>query len=474
MSRCPDVPAVTISGPLANLRTALYWPKGKGRLIVVEGYQKYKSRLFQIPQLDHWAVFVSGDLLPDLRKAPDDVLSFNDAAEQALHTTYTHGVPLNKGSYHINVIKEQLESSMKDEVCDALFDETSMALSQYLGEDNSKNWAGVKALKTIQTVITRVNNRIWVGGPKCRDTEYMDQVVKFAIHVMVVSQLINTFPDVLKPVVGTFLSWYNPPLRAAEKHIKPMIIQREEHLNANGRDWDQLPDDMLSWLMRYDPNPGPNTDYGGIIGRLMNINLASTHTTTMVVCHVLYEICTRPEDAEILREEVLEEVRRHGRTSVAYNNMVKLDSYIKESMRHTGIGLLTGRRKALKPFTFSDGSRVPKGTFLYAAAWAVHHDEEIYNDAGTFDGFRFARSAGVNGTESRMQALVAPSDDFLPFGIGKHICVSIASPGRFYATAVVKTVISYILEHYEIKVSTPTKPPDVWIGTTCLPNPKAE
>jgi hypothetical protein len=39
-------------------------------------------------------------------------------------------------------------------------------------------------------------------------------------------------------------------------------------------------DDMLTWLMQREN--GQNMNYRGVIARLMNINLASTHTTSMV------------------------------------------------------------------------------------------------------------------------------------------------------------------------------------------------
>lgn len=98
-----NVPTIVVSGPLSFLRAALYWPKGKARYLVFDGYRKvslpkpkavyfsplpiipitkFKNKLFQIPQLDHWVILASGTLLKELRQAPEDVLSFNEAAEE--------------------------------------------------------------------------------------------------------------------------------------------------------------------------------------------------------------------------------------------------------------------------------------------------------------------------------------------------------------------------------------------------------
>lgn len=47
-------------------------------------------------------------------------------------------------------------------------------------------------------------------------------------------------------------------------------------------------------------------------------------------------------------------------------------------------------RKALKDFTFSNGTTIPKGTFVCAASRPIHRDEEHYPNPDAFDGFRFA------------------------------------------------------------------------------------
>lgn len=75
--------------------------------------------------------------------------------------------------------------------------------------------------------------------------------------------------------------------------------------------------------------------------------------------------------------------------------MRKLDSFMKESQRLSGLGsctfndwrscfrilFLTSRtivvmnRMALKDFTFSNGTVVPAGTIVGVASYGMHHDE---------------------------------------------------------------------------------------------------
>ena len=82
-------------------------------------------------------------------------------------------------------------------------------------------------------------------------------------------------------------------------------------------------------------------------------------------------------------------------------------------------------RKAMKDFTFSNGTRIPKGTIVTSAATALHIDDDIYPDGTTFKGFRFSdmREEDGEGTKNQM---VVTSVDYLAFGLGKHAwCVEV-------------------------------------------------
>lgn len=76
-------------------------------------------------------------------------------------------------------------------------------------------------------------------------------------------------------------------------------------------------------------------------------------------------------------------------------------------------------RLALKDFTFSDGTFVPKGTFVLAAAQPIHYDEENYQDSHKFDGFRFAEIRNQDGLKATNQ-FINTSLDYLAFGHGKN------------------------------------------------------
>jgi cytochrome P450 len=79
--------------------------------------------------------------------------------------------------------------------------------------------------------------------------------------------------------------------------------------------------------------------------------------------------------------------------------------------------LVTMRRKALKDFVLSDGTRIPKGSFVSADAHGRHHDPALYPNPDVFDPFRFV---GENGSTSAND-IFSGGADYLPFSHGNHI-----------------------------------------------------
>jgi cytochrome P450 len=164
-----------------------------------------------------------------------------------------------------------------------------------------------------------------------------------------------------------------------------------------------------------------------------------------------------PEYAEPLREEVQTHLGPDPSnwTKDAFAKCWKLDSFLKENQRLNGLGarqflqlvtlpclLLTFSidslpRKAMRTYTFRDGTVVPEGATLSAAQTAVHTDSSYYPEAKHFDGFRFYRhrvgatsekegeeAAEDNTEEDWRYRLTGTGLGYLAFGGGRHVwCV---------------------------------------------------
>ena len=119
--------------------------------------------------------------------------------------------------------------------------------------------------------------------------------------------------------------------------------------------------------------------------------------------------------------------------------MRKLDSFLREAQRVNSFSSSKGHppnskvssdshlpvtmeRKALKDFTFSDGTFIPKGTHVAVAVHPVHIDGKIYEDPLSFKPFRFAEAhEGVDDASYAINnQLSTTSLQYLLFGHGKH------------------------------------------------------
>jgi hypothetical protein len=138
---------------------------------------------------------------------------------------------------------------------------------------------------------------------------------------------------------------------------------------------------------------------------------------------------------------------------------------------------VTSRRVALKPFTFSDGTRVEKGDWTYVPLRAMLYDPIRYPHPDTFNGFRFTdlpKSDLVPFTQpegpskltdvshnwgmwgiSRMAWYVVPRQSH-PFPACNaradmiHWCFS---PARFHSGVVIKLILAHFLANYEFELA---------------------
>ena len=131
----------------------------------------------------------------------------------------------------------------------------------------------------------------------------------------------------------------------------------------------------------------------------------------------------------------------------------------------TNFFLVALSRIAVNDFTFSDGTTIPRGTLVSFATQVAHLNNEVYEDPLRFDGFRFSKMREV----SAKVGMVTSSQDHLAFGHGRQVC-----PGRFFAACELKLMLAHVVTTYDVKLEIEgVRPSDMWVMTTCVPNPNA-
>ncbi|KAF8270427.1 cytochrome P450 [Lactarius quietus] len=434
------IPTVGFSDPILSYFSALRF-KLNGVPMLKYGYEKTRLRLglFKIASFRGWIVLASDpELIEDVKKTPEDHLSFNVPVWEFLQVEYTMPLLDWNNLYHVDIIRTKLTRNIAvifEKVRDELARSLDASISMH-GDDS--DWVKVPVLKTMQHVVSATSNRVFVGAPLCRDQDYLNLNTNFTINVMKNATILKMFPKLLRPVVARMISNLPSHIRQVEEFIRPVVEERFAKMEEFGENWDDKPNDMLMWLM--------SEAKGAITG-------------------VLYHLLSNPEYIEPLRLDVETAVAEEGWTKAGMDKMLKIDSFLRESQRINTLSILGMSRLALRPFTFSNGVTVPAGTLISAPVNAIHADGEIYPNPEEFDGFRFAKLREDDGVPVVGQQSTSTSAEYLTFGYGRHAC-----PGRFFAANEVKTLLAHVLVTYDIKLEEGKKAPGFYImGLTRVP-----
>ncbi|EGN95203.1 hypothetical protein SERLA73DRAFT_77211 [Serpula lacrymans var. lacrymans S7.3] len=451
--------------------------------VLQDGYANYKGIPFKIADIHNWIVIISGrQLIEELRRAPDDALSGNEALNDIVKVEYTLGSGIRHNPYHLPIVRTQLTRNLATQFLD-IQDEIATAFDDVLPIKN-KDWVKLPAFNAIMDVISRASSRVFVGLPLCRDHDWRSWNIQFALDIAYTALTLKIFPKFMTPyVIFPLTDTISPMFRRrliakcftcipadiarGMNHLGPIIKERQRYLDEFGSEWADKPNDLLSWLM--DEAQGEERSIRSLTLRVYAISFAAIHTSSTIFTHALFQLAANPQYVQPLREEVMTIVEKEGWSKAAMAKMHKVDSFIKEVLRFVGTGSLAMHRKALKDFTFSDGTFIPAGTLLAVPSIATHHDGETYENPGVFDPFRFAHLQTEKGQEIKRR-MVSVSADCIAFGYGRHAC-----PGRFFAATVLKTMMAHIVVTYDVKMEKEGVVPDnQTFSFSTFPHPEAE
>ncbi|GJJ07762.1 hypothetical protein Clacol_001967 [Clathrus columnatus] len=377
--------------------------------------------IYRVPDKDRWHIIVSrADQIKEFFKTPDDILSVNGYIDTTFFISYLMGPTLMSNLYHVGIVRSQLNRNLGT-IFNDLRNEIHIAFDDNIRPTD--DWTAIHAYPKMVEVVARASNRIFVGLPM------------YACY---------------RPRTGISQNQYrlcfeyklSKSVAIAAKHLGPVIKERQDKIDAYGHDYPEKPVDILSWLM--EEAVGEERSIENLTKRILSLNFAAVHTTSMVLCpsshseglliiylqtftSALYHLAAEPHYIPPMREEIERVIAEEGWTKTAMTKMRKLDSFLKENLRHNVIHFVSSAGLTLKDFTFSDGTVIPKGSVVSAAVHPAHYNEENYPDSEKFDGFRYAKIRAQDGYNNTNQ-LVNTSLDYLSFGHGKHAC-----PGRFFA-----------------------------------------
>nr|AFO69295.1 P450 monooxygenase [Epichloe gansuensis] len=459
------------------------------RQSIHEGYAKYGHFAFQIPTMTRMDVFICDrQMTREYQNVDDHHLSLRAVMTEFQFKWLLPGQTRDARILPNTVIAKALSwqrmrankpsdpffeafsaefiQGFQEEVRKLIQDQNSSVASNRPGAvlDPAHGWHAVPCFPFALKVIGRLTTYALFGKPLCRDATFLNMCCRFGDLIPRDAIILRSWPALARPLIVKILSAPRLVGKLRNTLITEMKSRRESHETNPMSD---ILDFTMDWVDRH-PNAGFDDQH--IAEMMISTIFAALHTSSQLVVHTIFELASRPEYSDALREEMDECFEKHGKsTKAALDSMYKVDSFIKETQRFNPLDASALARLALKDFTFSNGLHIPKGSVIFTPNSPLFEDERYYKDPKVFDGFRFARMRN-DPKSGTMCDLTATNEQSMHFGIGRHIC-----PGRFMVSDEVKLAVVHLLSTFDFCIENfgprPTNQP---FGKFILPDMSAK
>ncbi|KAI9754994.1 MAG: hypothetical protein M4579_004468 [Chaenotheca gracillima] len=450
--------------------------------VVEMGYRAYSKHgeVFQFDDaIDGHVYIVPHHLLQEFLSTSDEKLNTIAALDDSRLGRTTHLLPtLVSDPYFVLITRTKLTRALND--CLEEMNEEVVASFQDIFTCASAKVQKVTLYETAVRVIARTSSRKFVGEELCRNEGYIENIEGYAGDVMFSSFFLKALPLLIRKIVEPIVLLPNKRRhRTAHKYLDP-IIERRMRLLEKGEDGDK-PTDMLQWMLEQARRRPGQYSAKRLVPYMMVVNFVSLDSSAGQFTQLIFNLAAHPEATKIweeLRQEAISvlEANENRWTKQVLLDLRKTDSAIRESMRMYPFGSFVSRRKVVHKdgFTFSDGTHIRPGAIAAAPQYSIHHDEDFYHNANSYEPYRFLdMRASSSSDKDRSSHLAssqlsanATSTEWMPYGHGKHAC-----PGRFFNAAEQKMMLVHLVRNFELVPR--SRPENVWIGANLSPDRNA-
>ncbi|KAJ6585923.1 cytochrome P450 [Mycena capillaripes] len=369
--------------------------------------------------------------------------------------------------YHIGaLIRSDLTKALRSIVPEIL-EEAQLAIPEKLKIPGSKDSVTLPLFDTMVSLVARVSNRAMIGAPGCRDDKFLKRQVSVAAQAIPMAQVLNWFPQFSRRPVWKAFSLLLGSKDECVRLLTPYVQSRVDYAQQDN------PSTITDLLLRYAPEEDV-LDARRLAIRVVHLNMASIHTSSIFTTHALFELARLPPDqiAQI-RAEIADAVASEGGicNKAAVDKFHMLDSLLKEVGRYHSLFAVGSSRVTLREAVVAEGGVLPPGSVVSLAPKPLHFNAQVYPEPHIFDPFRFAKlRMGEPGASDVRQAFTGLSNDYIVFGVGTHAC-----PGRFFAALKIKVILCEILMKYDVSFppGQSTMPKPFAFNMFTMPNPTA-
>ncbi|KAK0653142.1 cytochrome P450 [Cercophora newfieldiana] len=448
-----------------------------GPTIIQEAYDKAGSKPFEVLAPDARYIFVT---TPEHVKEIDSAeteLSLYYASRQILQPQYTmhhfgwFDRPL-EGVGFVRALRVHLTNRIP-----SLLPGMREMVKERFAELQMRNpvVGGVTHTPLVKTIIKTVvllEAHAIFGPELAQNEEFLENAVLYIEQLALCAEIIRACPEWMAPFLGRLIGRWHTAQRFIFESLMPIVTRRcqEREMASRG---ESVPkhDDCIQWLLDSATSKVQRTPKG-VAHELMAIWFAALHPISVTIIYALEDLCLHPECIQPIRDEIHAQYSDFESTT---QGLPLLDSFIKESARLSPVESQSVRRRAIAPFTLSDGTKLSVGDWACTPVTSMMQDGRYYPSPLQFSGFRFAppevvASIGVDAylaspRQEKPSKLIEGDQTFYMWGVGKQSC-----PGKFYASALAKVVISHLVDEYDIKLVDPTAPRWWTWRTTRVPN----
>ena len=381
----------------------------KGAQIIKDRYETSNGMPFSVHTPTNRQVVVSSaQHIREYSGAPSDQLSLYAVAKETFqpkHTMCKFEWKDKRGSeglgfiHTLRVIITSRLPSLAPKFRSVIAEEMQQRLQE---SPQIHGWNQYRAFEFAEHISSRINCLIMFGSELCEQPGFVQLVVQFTWDTLYAAEVVRTLPPILGPMIARYMTNNYRASNVLYDYLYPIVDERMRLRDLEEGDIHRdkpKPDDGIQWLVDTSRQHIHTTPR--MIGEIISVLFGSMHTTSLTMTNAMIDLALHPECIEPLREEV---------ESGAMDDFVDkaeglplLDSFMKESARLHGFDFIGARRRALKPFTFSDGLRVDKGDWICIPQYAMMYDDRYFPEPHRFNAFRW-----INGVQPKNPASNTP------------------------------------------------------------------
>ncbi|KAJ5901049.1 cytochrome P450 [Penicillium tannophilum] len=390
--------------------------------IIIEPTRKKMTELSENTALSQRAVYA------DMFGFKNTLSNFNHN-EIAAHRSRLFSLILSvRGKGHLRQVSPYLHKRME------IFVENELSPRPVMAKESIK----IGLADTCKLVNSRLMAVAFFGEKLASEPIFAEAIYQHPLQTVTCMSLFQLAPSFMYRFIAAIVTRNGQAMRQVEERVCPII---EKGVDS----WDHPSQVEHTILYNMIEETKDNRGYWtpvAVCQAIMGLWLAASHQPWVNLYIFIYQLCTHPEWQDIIREEF--RANGSGMDFDSLENLPLLDSFMRESSRFHCLDKLNIRRKAMRDYTFSDGSTfAPKGSTVCISNYEVSHDPGNYPNPDIFDGFRFVRGR----SNDRTTGYADVSEKNLMWGYG-----SLACPGRVHASFVIKFVLCSLLLRYDMRL----------------------